>query len=134
MATRCGHALFLPKNAKTLKKFLTNETESIIFIYKESATNTSHERKGRTMIYLLHFSHAYHHAQHYLGYADNVDRRVAEHLQGTGARLTQVVLNVGITFKVVRTWEGGRDKERTLKNQKNGRRLCPVCRGKGTIQ
>ncbi len=36
-------------------------------------------------IYLLHFSCRYRHAQHYLGFTDDIDRRLAEHLAGRGS-------------------------------------------------
>jgi len=57
-------------------------------------------------VYLLHFSAPIspaHTCQHYLGYAEDVDRRIAEHRAGTGARLTEVAKQRGITFEVVRT-------------------------------
>ncbi len=82
-------------------------------------------------VYLLHFSQSYKHAGHYLGSADDVAARVQAHQVGTGARLTQVVVQAGITLEVVRVWPGGRQRERALKRQHNGRRLCPLCSGKG---
>jgi len=79
------------------------------------------------IVYLCHFSRALHHAQHYLGYSDDADRRELRHRAGNGARLLQVIKEHGITFEIVRTWDGDRALERKLKRQKNGRRLCPVC-------
>lgn len=79
------------------------------------------------MVYLIHFLRRYKHAGHYLGSADDVDRRMDEHRRGTGARLTQVVREAGIDFELARTWEGGRDEERQLKRQHNSPRLCPIC-------
>ena len=81
-----------------------------------------------TGCYLLHFDTPYQHAKHYLGYADDIDRRVGEHRIGHGARLTQVIRDAGISFTVARTWPGAtRTVERKLKNRKNAPRLCPVC-------
>ena len=68
------------------------------------------------------------HAGHYLGYAANLEARLEQHASGTGARLTQVVAQAGIQWKLVRTWEGDRSVERKLKNQHNGKRLCPLCK------
>ena len=82
------------------------------------------------MVYLLHFTQPLHHAQHYLGYADDLERRLERHRTGNGARLVQVCAEHGIDFVLVRTWEGGRDLERHLKNQHNGRKLCPLCNGR----
>jgi predicted GIY-YIG superfamily endonuclease len=80
-------------------------------------------------VYLLHFHRPYHHARHYLGSSQQLAQRLAAHAQGQGARLLEVVHAAGITWEVARTWRGGRKKERQLKRQKNGVRLCPICRG-----
>ena len=42
-------------------------------------------------VYLLHFDQPYKHARHYVGWASNVKRRLAEHEAGRGARLLAVV-------------------------------------------
>jgi len=90
------------------------------------------EGKGETVIavYLLHFdSKIANHAQHYIGYAEDVDTRVAEHRSNPGARLMQVAKERGIGFEVVRVWpDGDRNFERRLKNQKHAWRHCPICR------
>lgn len=81
-------------------------------------------------IYLLHFAQPISlrsTCQHYLGWCLDLDARLAAHRAGRGARLTQVAVEREITFNVVRTWSGTRDFERTLKNQKRGPKLCPVC-------
>lgn len=80
--------------------------------------------------YLLHFSQPYKHARHYLGWADDIERRIEEHNQGRGARLTQVVTGAGITLQTARIWVGAdRGAERRLKNRKAAPRLCPICQG-----
>ena len=86
------------------------------------------------MVYLLCFrdkegkpSRIAGHAGHYLGYADDVDKRVSLHRKGQGARLTQVAVELGMTIEIVRTWKGDRNLERKLKNRKNAPKLCPVC-------
>lgn len=80
------------------------------------------------MIYLLHYDTPLHHAQHYLGSCDD-PQRIQDHGSGTSrARLPQVFCELGVQFVVARTWEGGRTGERKLKNQKNARVLCPICR------
>ena len=84
--------------------------------------------KRNATVYLLHFSRPLCHAKHYLGSATNLDERLAEHQRGQGARLTQVVLELGITFECVRTWKGGRKEERKFKNWKKATALCPLCR------
>jgi hypothetical protein len=82
------------------------------------------------MIYLLHFDKPIspaHTCRHYLGYTDDLQRRIAEHRAGTGARLVQVANERGIGFEVVRVWRGDRGQERKLKNRKEGPTLCPIC-------
>ena len=81
------------------------------------------------MVYLIHFDRPYKHAQHYIGFTDNLEQREHDHhFTCDGARLLQVVREAGIAFKVVRTWpDGDRNYERKLKNRKNASQLCPVC-------
>lgn len=82
------------------------------------------------MIYLIHFDEPLHHARHYMGFCEegNLERRIERHTQGRGSKLMRAVVEAGIDFEVVRTWEGGsRTLERKLKNHKNTPRLCPVC-------
>lgn len=81
------------------------------------------------MIYLLHFDQPYRHARHYLGFAEDLDARLERHASGHGARLMEVVTAAGITWRCVRTWQGGRKLERQLKNRKEAPALCPVCAG-----
>jgi len=85
--------------------------------------------------YLLHFDEAIGspsnprgRAQHYLGYADRLDRRTLEHMRGRGAKITQALVERGIGFVIARTWPGDRTFERKLKNRKEAPRLCPICR------
>jgi predicted GIY-YIG superfamily endonuclease len=82
-------------------------------------------------IYLLHLdAKIAGHAGHYLGYAkQDLDSRLAEHAAGAGARLTQVALERGIGWELVRTWTGAaatRTEERRLKRI-HGSRLCGIC-------
>lgn len=79
-------------------------------------------------VYLIHFSPSYKHAKHYLGWAEDIDRRLAEHEIGAGARLTQVAVDAGCRLILARVWEDGdRTLERKLKNRKNAPALCPIC-------
>ena len=84
--------------------------------------------------YLLHFDQPIGsdnprgQAQHYLGYADRLDRRALQHLTGRGAKITQAFVARGIRFSIAQTWPGSRSFERKLKNRKNARKLCPICR------
>jgi predicted GIY-YIG superfamily endonuclease len=78
-------------------------------------------------VYLLHFSQPYKHARHYIGWAQNVKRRLAEHEAGRGARLLAVVKAAGITWELARMWPGTRARERQIKRQGGAARHCPLC-------
>jgi predicted GIY-YIG superfamily endonuclease len=79
------------------------------------------------VVYLLHFERPYKHARHYVGYTDDLDRRLAEHRSGSGARLLAVIAEAGIGWTLARTWPGGRDLERAIKRAGHTPRLCPIC-------
>lgn len=68
-------------------------------------------------------------ATHYLGSANDLETRLEQHRNGTGARMMEVCKERGISFELARTWKGGRLEERKLKNRKASPRLCPICRG-----
>lgn len=79
-------------------------------------------------VYLIHFDKAFKHAKHYLGYAEDVPKRVERHRAGNGAKLLRAVQNAGIGWEVVRVWEDGdRTFERKLKGYGGRARLCPLC-------
>lgn len=81
-----------------------------------------------TGIYLIHFDTPYKHAQHYLGFAKDIARRLKKHKSGQGARLVQVVQSAGITWTLARIWrDADRNKERRLKNGGSSKRYCPIC-------
>ena len=82
-------------------------------------------------VYLYHLAEPIsneHTSQHYLGWAPKLAGRDYHHKQGRGARFTQVAVERGIEFKLVRVWPGAdRNFERELKDQKNLAMLCPHC-------
>lgn len=82
--------------------------------------------------YLLHFNHPIstsHSAQHYLGFADDIQARILRHRAGGGATLTRVAKERGISFHVARLWPNtDRAFERKLKTQKNSPKFCPICK------
>jgi hypothetical protein len=68
------------------------------------------------------------HAHHYCGSTWDLAGRLAAHAAGTSqARLMQVVKERGATFRLVRTWCGGRDLERRFKDAQHLSRYCPDC-------
>ena len=82
-------------------------------------------------VYLLHFGRAYKHAQHYLGFATNLESRLQRHASGNGARLIEVVCEAGIAWKLVRAWYNKpKSFERKLKRRHGAASICPVCNPK----
>lgn len=85
------------------------------------------------MVYLIHFDAPLgtqkHQAQHYIGTCEDkrLNERIEEHRSKRGASITAECVRRNIQFKVVRTFRGGRRKERELKNRKRAADLCPVC-------
>jgi len=80
-------------------------------------------------VYLLHFSRPFSHACHYLGWGKgDASKRIADHLAGKGSKLTRHVVAAGIGLTLVATWKGDRNFERKLKNRKNSKGFCPICK------
>lgn len=82
-------------------------------------------------LYLLHFDPKLCHAQHYLGFSDDVRRRVHEHVGGGShsSPLVRAAIAAGSSVSLTRVWVGGdRTLERKLKNRHRLAPLCPVCR------
>lgn len=79
-------------------------------------------------VYILHFDVPLAHARHYVGWANNVDQRLAHHRDGTGARLTQVLNGLGIGYQLARVFDPA-DKafERKLKRTHSTADYCPLC-------
>lgn len=81
-----------------------------------------------TGLYLLHFDPAFGHAQHYLGWAKDIDDRLARHMKGIGSNLVRHAVAAGSRVELVRTWEDAtRTDEARLKKQGSRARLCPIC-------
>lgn len=79
-------------------------------------------------VYVLHFEPAYHHARHYIGWALDVDARLAEHLAGTGSPLVRAALAASVRVELVATIPGSRHLERRLKRWHKTGQFCPRCR------
>lgn len=95
---------------------------------KVSPTRPVGEEQGQ--VYVLHFDGPCGHAAHYIGWARNANARIWHHRQGSGARLTQVLRERGITFTVAAIVPGTRWDERRLKNRGSAKRVCPICTGR----
>lgn len=80
-------------------------------------------------VYLIHFERRLHHAQHYVGYTDNLKRRFSEHRRGNNSSpLLAAARAAGIAWRIVRVWpKAGRDLERAIKQSHHTARYCPEC-------
>lgn len=94
--------------------------------------------------YLLHFDRPYRHAQHYLGFSDDIPYRIAQHKAGvSGVKLIDAAVASGVSFTLTRVWPGaGRRAERRKKALRAGKygrprgrnstgsrgRQCPLCK------
>jgi len=80
-------------------------------------------------VYLIHAERPLAHAQHYLGWTQRLESRLDEHASGQGSPLLRAMTAEGIGWSVAKVWRRRtRTYERKLKNRKNARALCPVCR------
>lgn len=83
----------------------------------------------RNVCYLIHFDNPVggSKAQHYLGFATDLPRRIAQHRASKGSAITARANHLGIGWQVVRVWRNADlDAEQALKSMlpKN---LCPHC-------
>lgn len=81
-------------------------------------------------VYMLHFDAPFGHARHYVGWSDNLPKRLAAHSSGRGARLVAVTRAAGIGFTLARTAAGDRHLERAIKRAGGSPRYCPICNPK----
>lgn len=89
-------------------------------------------------VYLIHFERPIGdpgnrrgQAQHYLGWSSKpVIERLKRHENARGARIMAVCQELGVAWKLARTWDGPRALERRLKNLHNSPKLCPICNPK----
>jgi predicted GIY-YIG superfamily endonuclease len=82
--------------------------------------------------YLIHFHEPLKHARHYVGWAKDLDARMAEHASGNGSRLMAAVTAAGIGWHVARTWPGTTTaREKAVKDSGHIPDYCPACGGRG---
>src|SRR6266567_6741267 len=79
-------------------------------------------------VYLIHLDKPLNHARHYLGFSEDLFKRLQQHRNGQGAAFMRAIEKQGISWHVSRIWDGDRAFERVLKDQHNASHLCPTCR------
>jgi hypothetical protein len=82
-------------------------------------------------VYLLHFArpdplNPFVRAQHYLGWTQNLRRRLNEHRKGRGSGVTRRAYQAGVPFVLAQAWPGTTHREAELRAL-GPRELCPVC-------
>lgn len=79
-------------------------------------------------VYLICFDSRLSHAKHYIGYANDIAKRIKRHRSNQGAKLLRALNLAGIAWHVVRVWKNkNREFERSLKNRKKSSFFCPMC-------
>lgn len=84
------------------------------------------------IVYLIHFDEARAHARHYLGSSTRPLERLADHANGKGARLTEVLFEDQQGWTVAALFQPKnpddlRKIESSAKRQKNACKYCPIC-------
>lgn len=88
-------------------------------------------------VYLLHFDRPFTlngvtPIQHYLGWTQDLRRRLHDHQAGRGSFVTRRAHAQGVGFALVKTWPGTLDTERELRDLRP-KNLCPHC-GWGSLR
>jgi len=65
-------------------------------------------------------------AQHYLGFTDDLDTRIAKHLVGRGAKIVAAALAKGLIFELYH-WPACLATEKLIKRTKKTALYCPAC-------
>lgn len=85
------------------------------------------------VIYLIHFDQRIgregrNGALHYIGWTEDLDRRLTAHGKGEGARIMRHLKEHSISWRLARTWDDvTRREERRRKKAGHFDRLCPIC-------
>lgn len=107
----------VPKYVRDYVEFRLRYMGYIYLIHAESKIGNPNKPTGQ--------------AQHYMGFAKDVDLRLLRHIGGRGAAIMRAFSQANIPTRVVRVWIGDRYFERKLKNGHNRVRLCPICKEGG---
>jgi predicted GIY-YIG superfamily endonuclease len=78
-------------------------------------------------VYLLHFERPYKgKMRHYLGWTSDLERRLANHRQGTACATTKLAFDRGIGFVLACSWPGTVRLERRIK-RRGVVNCCVIC-------
>lgn len=65
-------------------------------------------------------------ARHYVGFCEDLDRRITAHLAGKGAKLVAAALKQGLVFELYH-WPACLATEKLVKRRKETAVFCPAC-------
>ncbi len=89
----------------------------------------------RGIVYLICGSRGPERRCHYIGFTTNLDERIEDHIRRTKADLLEVLTRAGVEWKIARTWNGDRNFEKWLiENKKGADWFCPVCSGEAAMK
>jgi len=84
-------------------------------------------------VYLFHFnaplgnlSNPRAQARHYVGFSDDLDARIKQHLAGKGAKIVAAALKQGLVFELYH-WPAPLASEKLIKRRKETHVFCPAC-------
>ena len=86
-------------------------------------------------VYLLHFASPVNGKRHYVGFTQNLVRRLNEHGGGIlGCNMTRAAVKKGVRVLLGNKWENvAPEHELKLKTEKNLKRHCSSCNGAPSI-
>lgn len=86
-------------------------------------------------VYIIHFEEPLAHAKHYTGSTEHPRKRFRDHATGHGARITEVLMELGIEWRVGALFQvkNCRKSERDLKKQTRAAKYCEICNPNGWV-
>jgi hypothetical protein len=117
----------LATEQRSSSPFKPHDVRVLVPLQNESSLPNEFDLTGKK-VYLIHLDKPLKHARHYLGFSEDLPKRVQKHRNGQGAAFMKAVEKEGISSHVSRIWDGDRTFERMLKDQHNASHLCPTCR------
>ena len=89
----------------------------------------AHDHDGQPgAVYILYLEPGFRHARHYIGWALDVDARLAEQLAGADSPLIRAAVVAGVRVELAATIPGSRHLKRRLKRWHKTGQFCPLCR------
>jgi predicted GIY-YIG superfamily endonuclease len=85
-------------------------------------------------VYLLHFARPLPSRRHYVGWTENLPRRIRQHATGTGAAETRRFAQACIPFAIARLWSNGTTELEQQITREGAALHCPICEQQRNLQ